>query len=85
MSEQTTTPKLFINIPELKARLSVDSISIVKSPITGKLFADAGGKKFKVQADIDFDLPIKFMWEEIKGFEDGCIVNVSSENTIRTL
>ncbi len=72
----------FIEMSQLKEQLSVISIEIKQSPKTQKLFAVTyqGDKELclKVQQDIDFAKPVKFLYDDTKGLLDGCIVNVSS-------
>lgn len=76
----------FMTIPELKALYKIDQIGVIRNPNTGKLFAELVGTgiKLKVEQNIDLHAPIRFLYED--GLVDeGCIVNVKSDNTIATL
>ena len=72
----------FISINALKERLNVSLIQIVRNPNTGKLFAETGKGKFKVQASLDTALPVKFMYDSEETFNEGCITNVKETNNV---
>lgn len=75
-----------MSIAELKMHHGVDAIGIVKNPNTGKLFGElvGTGLKVKVQGNIDFKAPIRFMYDSLEMMAEGCIVNVS-DNLVTTL
>lgn len=86
MSQQFTTTMVFQTIEEFKAQTGAIKIDIVKNPNTGKIFASAAGKNYKVEQAIDLKEPIRFMSEENGDFNEGCFVNVTeSENLIGTI
>lgn len=66
----------FISIAELKKQLGIETIDIVKSPSTNKVFAATTAGNFKVQQNIDFTLALSFMYTQ--ELSDGCIVNVKN-------
>jgi len=79
---------IFIEIAELKSRLNSQSINLIESPKTQKLFAVAmknGTEEvaLKVEQSIDTNLPVKFMYESAETFMEGCIVNVKPSNPPR--
>ncbi len=73
---------LFISIPELKSRLNTQTLDIVKSPKTSKLFGNTGSANLRVEQSIDLKKPVKFMYESDDTFNDGCIVNVTESNNV---
>jgi len=80
-----TTPAkaTFMSIKDLKAKLGIDTIDIVKNPTTGKLFAVTPEHNFKVQLDIDFTKPMSFRYDD-DNFYDGCICNITV-NTVAVI
>jgi len=61
---------VFLSIDEFKATQSVTSIDIVRSPITKKLFASAGGTNYRVQGadskrgELDMSKPKTFIYDD---------------------
>ncbi len=77
---------IFITIPELKTKLGVDKIEIVKSPKTDKLFAHCSAGNYKVEQAIDLKQPLRFMYETEDAFNEGCIISVpESANVLASL
>lgn len=75
------TTMVFITIQELKTKLGVATLDVVKNPHTGKLFASGDGRvNVKIEQKLDNTLPIRFMYEPEK-FNEGCIVNVTPSST----
>ena len=82
---QERTPMTFISVGDLKKKLGIDKIEVVKNQNTGKLFVAADDKRFKCQANFDAGLPYRFMYED-GNFDEGCLINViESANVIATL
>ena len=75
----------FLSMEEFKDKLGVSTVNILKSKTTNKLFASIGGKSFKVQQTITSSKPIKFIYNDVEGFDNGCITNVDSAPTVMTL
>lgn len=73
---------LFIELSELKSKLDLISLELIKSPKTGKLFASSTNGKglpvvLKVEQSIDTSKPTKFMYSSADTLLEGCIVNVT--------
>lgn len=73
---------IFIEMNDLKAKLDLSVLDLIKSPKTGKLFgAGVTGSgipvNLKVEQAIDVTLPTKFMYESADSILEGCIVNVT--------
>lgn len=66
----------FLSIEQFKSQTNTQAIDILQSPTTSKLFASCGGKSYKAQQDLNGALPIRFMFNETEGFDQGCFVNV---------
>jgi hypothetical protein len=87
-----------LSIEEFKSEFKVDSIDIVRSPITQKLFAVAGGENYRAQgkdaksgAELDVTKTVSYMWDTERQddgktpIQSGCFVNGSGENLVKTL
>ena len=73
---------LFIEISELKSKLDLPKLDLVRSPKTQKLFAsgitNAGiPVVLKAEQALDLTAPVKFMYESTDAIMEGCIVNVT--------
>lgn len=73
---------LFIEVSELKAKLDLSVIDLIRSPKSGKLFGagitNSGiPVNLKVEQAIDTKLPTKYMYESVDSIMEGCIVNVT--------
>lgn len=80
----TTTAVKFASVQDFKDTIGANSISIVKNPNTGKLFAAAdNGKNYKCAGDLDVSKPIAILIPET-GIDDACLIN-GSNNNIATL
>ena len=67
----------FLSIEDFKVATNTTDrkIEFMSSDPT-KLFAAIGGKTYKAQASLDPSKPVKFMYSEAEGFNEGCFVNV---------
>ena len=87
-----------LSIDEFKANRNVTSIEIVRSPLTSKLFAAAGGVNYRVQgkdaksgAELDLTKPITFIYDDTvvepskDPVENGCFANSGADNTVGVL
>jgi len=89
-----------IPVSEFKTLADVSLVQIVKNPNTSKLFAACDNdknKNFKVQGDIDVDMPITFLVDtepnedgtfatpDAEQLKDGCFVNPAQNNVVTTL
>lgn len=81
--QDTQVHNKFMTIPDFKAKLGIGTISVIKSPKSGKLFAETKAGNYKVQQNIDPTKPMRYMYEE-DTFDAGCIVNVSEANVVAT-
>lgn len=75
---------IFISVDSFKLETGATSLDVVHNPSTNKVFMLANNKPYKVQQDINPNLPIRFMYEEGK-FDDGCLTNVKPLETRFTL
>lgn len=76
---------LWITLEEFKAQIGDSDIKIRKSKSTGKTYAVAGGKNWKVEAAITTSLPIKYMYETEELFDKGTLVNIHPVEDLMTL
>ena len=81
-----------ISVEEFKTVQGVSRIEIVRNPNTAMLFASCGGKKYKCQQassksgkELDLEKPITFIYDDVKGIEDGVFANSGADNTVGTL
>ena len=75
-----------IPVSEFKKVADVEIVNIVKSPLTSKLFAAASnGQNYKVEAAIDLEKPVSFLWDEEGSMDDGCFVNTRDNNVVASL
>ncbi len=86
-----------LSIDEFKASRNVSTIEIVRSPLTKKLFASAGGVNFRVQGadskrgELDMSKPKTFIYDDAVKEDgsdpvlDGCFANASADNVVGTL
>ena len=73
----------FLSMSSLKEQLGCSTVSIVKNPNSGKLFAETDTNlKLKVQQNIDLNSTIKFMYDS--EISEGCLIN-AKENTENVL
>ena len=75
----------FITISDFKTIKCVDSITIVSDIEKGTTFAKAGDIAYKAQKDLDATKPIKFMYKEDEGFDQGCFINVTENNKFKVV
>ena len=77
----------FLSISEFKTITGATKISFIKNNDTDKLFVSTGDKKsYKAQQGIVANKPIKFMYDDSEGFDNGCFTNVESKiNVVFTL
>lgn len=73
---------IFIELSELKSKLDLIGIELIRSPKTQKLFASSTNGKglpvvLKVEQSIDVHKPTKFMYSTEDTILEGCIVNVT--------
>lgn len=67
----------FMTVSQFKAQLNVTSLTVLKSPKTGKLFLSTeNGDCYKVQQDIDSSAEMKMLIKD-DNISDACLVNVS--------
>jgi len=71
----------FITVSEFKNIVgSEDStIDVLRNKETGKLFMSLEGQNYRVQGDIDNNLPIKVLIpveDGVKDYDNACLVNV---------
>lgn len=82
MSETITTTNVkfdvFLTMAEFKKAIGADEISIKKSEKSGKIFAVAMGKTYKVKQEIDFNKDLRFAYLIDEGFDSGCIIHIES-------
>ena len=72
----------FLSIQEFKTATKVASFTRTFNPISGKWFLkSACGRTFKVQQDLNVDLPLSFIYdeEEEEGIDEACLINVTSQ------
>ena len=76
----------FLSVEEFKNFASASEIKFITNQDTGKIFASTGDKTYKVQQGITAGKPIKFMYSDEEGFDNGCFTNVESKiNVVFTL
>jgi len=66
----------FLSVEEFKTITGCDEIRFLWNAETGKLFASANDKIYKAQQGITANKPIKFMYSDEEGFDNGCFINV---------
>ena len=68
---------IFLSVEDFKSATNTTGkeIEFMSSDPT-KLFGAIGGKTYKAQSDLDPSKPVKFMYSETEGFNEGCFVNV---------
>lgn len=76
-STQTSNSNVkFMSVAQFKDAIGSSSLSILRSPITGKLFmATDGGQNYKVQQDINPKEEMKVLVED-DNIEQACLCNV---------
>lgn len=74
-----------LGMTEFKNNIGAESISVVKNPHTGKLFASASnGQSFKVQGDLDLSGPVEWLIPK-EGINEACLINKGrGENVLAT-
>ena len=76
----------FISVEEFKNITKCDEIRFIMNNDTDKLFVSANSKAYKAQQGITNNKPIKFMYSDEEGFDNGCFTNVESKiNVMFTL
>ena len=70
----------FLSISDFKTITGCDSITIVSDSEKGTTFAKAGDTAYKAQRGFDSTKPIKFMYSDDEGFNNGCFINVTDNN-----
>ena len=76
----------FLTVEEFKNITKCDEIRFIKNNDTDKLFVSANNKAYKAQQGITNNKPIKFMYSDEEGFDNGCFTNVESKiNVMFTL
>lgn len=89
MSNTTTKSEnvSFLTVEEFKAKLGLNSekTTIVKSPLTGKLFLSVGTSNFKCQQEIDTTKEMKMLVDN-GDLNEACLTNVkeSANNVLFT-
>ena len=74
----------FLTVEEFKSEINAagQTMQIVKSPKTGKLFFAIAGKNYRVQQDIDSTARMSILVPET-GLDDACLVNVSGTDNVQ--
>lgn len=72
---------IFLSVSDFKSQTNSTVVDFLFNPATSKLFATTGSQSYKVQQDIDKDLPVRFMYSQTEGFDKGCFVNVKPLET----
>ena len=75
----------FLTVSDFKTITGCDSITIVSDSEKGTTFAKAGDNTYKAQKDLDGTKPIKFMYKEDEGFDQGCFINVTENNKFKVV
>lgn len=76
----------FISVSDFKTITGATEIKFIKNIDTDKLFVSTGDKSYKAQQSITTSKPIKFMYKDDEGFDNGCFTNVESKiNVVFTL
>ena len=70
----------FLSISDFKTITGCDSITIVSDSEKGTTFAKCGDTTYKAQKDFDSTKPIRFMYKDDEGFDNGCFINVTDNN-----
>jgi hypothetical protein len=69
----------FLTLEQFKSSIETDSIEVLKSHTSGKLFMSASnGETYKVQQDLDPAKEMKVLVPEEGGIEEACLINVNS-------
>ena len=71
----------FLTVNEFKSAINSDgaTIEVLRNKATNKLFMSIGGANYRVQANIDNNLPIKVLVPVEDGaadYDNACLVNV---------
>ena len=78
-------PSRYLTPAEFRQELGLSAdtpASIVRNPRTNKLFVDIAGKRFKIKQSADTSKPMQFViWDS---FEEGCFMNIASNNVVAT-
>lgn len=75
----------FITLEEFRSRTGAGTLKVVKNPNTGKVFMTDGENKWRAQQTINGGLECKFLIGDGETIDEGCLVNIKSENTLFTL
>ena len=76
----------FLSVEEFKTITGANEIKFIMNTDTNKLFVSTGDKAYKAQQGINNSKPIKFMYSDEEGFDNGCFTNVESKiNVVFTL
>ena len=76
----------FLSVEEFKTFTGATEIKFIMNHDTNKLFVSTGDKTYKAQQGISGVRPIKFMYSDEEGFDNGCFTNVESKiNVMFTL
>ena len=75
-----------LTIPEFKAKVGVDSFSVVNNEKTGKNFVSTSVGNFKAQGDdLDVESPnCRFIYDDDEEFKDSvCFISKAGGNTLK--
>lgn len=75
----------FLSIDDFKTITGATSITIVSDTEKGTTFAKAGDTAYKAQRNFDSTKPIRFMYKDDEGFDNGCFINVPENNKFKVV
>lgn len=76
----------FMTLSEFKSKMGINTLSVIRNPKTGKVFAQANtGKNFRCKAALDISLPISVLIPESGVLDEACLVNGSNANVLTTI
>jgi len=88
MQNSQSTSVTFLSVDQFKAKVSQDSLDVIRNPNTEKLFvASEDGSRWKAQQDLDANAPMAFLIDH-GDIDEACLVNVKqtpSENIVASL
>lgn len=75
----------FASIQEFKDTIGATTLEVLRNPKTKKLFMSTGSQNFKVQGDINLQLPMRVLIPKDGGIDEACLINANSANVLGTL
>jgi hypothetical protein len=66
----------FFTINEFKALINATTLSVVRNPVTNKLFVAVDTQRYKCQQDIDKSLPMAILYDT--DTKEYCLVNATN-------